>query len=404
MLASGQALAPELADILDLFHRFAGQWYHPPGDAHRRRSTPQRDRVRSDIYSYRPQDIAALRTLLGKIKKARDRKQRQREKLYRIEGAMEADVVYDSEDLIVRHIKNKQASIHYGHDTKWCISMTRDGYFDEYTSHNATFFFFERKTPKRDAFDKVALLLPRNPTGNRRAVGQAFDALDQQIDMFDLAEVHGPRIFDILRDVYERSAQYPGSPMACVYAGTATTEQLHTVFESVVGGQVGDYDVDAVLEAICCNDAAPWSLLEEVVIRARYIALRRRRSVRRYRRLRTSRTQRAARLLRTIHAALVIHPNAPADAREVITKQLRRSHVTLAFIRRVEGERVGVTFELPRAPGRYRRRERFNTPAQLRKRAEMYDSRAARYRKKARTLQRKLTEKARKGAKKKEKR
>ena len=32
MLASGQALAPEVADVLELFHRFAGQCYGGTGD------------------------------------------------------------------------------------------------------------------------------------------------------------------------------------------------------------------------------------------------------------------------------------------------------------------------------------------------------------------------------------
>ena len=91
----------------------------------------------------------------------RTRSVAKREKLYRIEGSVEADVVYDSDDLIVRHIKNKNASMHYGHATKWCISMTQEGYFEDYETHNATFFFFERKKPQGDEFDKACLMIPR---------------------------------------------------------------------------------------------------------------------------------------------------------------------------------------------------------------------------------------------------
>ena len=36
MLAAGQALAPEVADVLDLFHRFAGQWLERTGAQARR--------------------------------------------------------------------------------------------------------------------------------------------------------------------------------------------------------------------------------------------------------------------------------------------------------------------------------------------------------------------------------
>jgi hypothetical protein len=117
MLAAGQALAPEIADVLDLFHQFSGRRLHP-----RRRGTT----IRSDIYTYRPQDFAHLRDSLLKMKRAQDRKRRKRERLYRIEGPIEADVVYDSPDLVVRHIKNKEASCHYGLATKWCIAMRRE--------------------------------------------------------------------------------------------------------------------------------------------------------------------------------------------------------------------------------------------------------------------------------------
>jgi hypothetical protein len=151
MLESGQALAPEIADILDLFHRFNGQWFGPRRRA-RVLETP-RGQIRSDIYTYRPQDLASLRDALLKMQRAQDRKRQSREQLYRIEGAVEADIVYDSADLVVRHIKNKQASIHYGHDTKWCISMKRDDYFEDYEAYNAVFFFFERKAPLGDEFD-----------------------------------------------------------------------------------------------------------------------------------------------------------------------------------------------------------------------------------------------------------
>src|SRR5580693_4013831 len=76
MLASGQALAPEVADVLDLFHQFRGRSLG--GDArHSRREDPSL-RVHPDVHAYRPQDLANLRTLLTKIKRARDKKRRAR--------------------------------------------------------------------------------------------------------------------------------------------------------------------------------------------------------------------------------------------------------------------------------------------------------------------------------------
>src|SRR5258706_2076984 len=252
VLESGQALAPEVADIIELFHRFRGL-------------------VRPDLYTYQPKDLSFLRSRLFKHRRAVDRKRRERERLYRIEGAVEADTVYDSADLIVRHIKNKQASVHYGLGTKWCISMLREGYFEDYETHNATFFFFERKAPVGDDFDKVALVMPRNHADPCRH--EAFTAGDRRIDMINLARVHGPRVFDIFRDVYERSARHPPSTMSQVYAGTATAEQLAAAFAAIAQGHVNPEELGTALQAICCNDAAPQSLLAELLRRATVLSL-----------------------------------------------------------------------------------------------------------------------------------
>ena len=336
ILASDQALAPEVADVLELFHRFAGQRVHI-----QRSSTY----VRPDIYSYRPQDLAGLRDTLNKLQRARDKKQKKRERLYRIEGTMEADVVYDGPDLIVRHIKNKEASVHYGLSTKWCISMLRENYFEDYETHNATFFFLERKTRKGDEFDKVALMMPR--TGEDGFV-EAFTSVDRRVDMMVLARTHGPGIFDIFREIWERSEVYPGSAMACIYNGSATREQIESVVVNL--GKVKPYETDTLIEAICCNDAAPWLLLEEILRRAPALSLdaKKRSGGRRRHR---SRHQSGSGLLRTIEAALLIHPATPAEVREKLGKDLRRRHVNTNEIHRVRNDGpVGVAYEPSGSP------------------------------------------------------
>ena len=351
MLASGQALAPEIADVLDLFHRFAGQRLERTGAqvrrarrAHQRLNYGDSNQVHPDVNTYRPQDFAKLRDLLNKLKRAQDKKRKEREKLYRIEGSVEADVVYDSDDLIVRHIKNKNASIHYGHETKWCISMAREGYFEDYETHNATFFFFERKKPEENEFDKVCLMMPRLESGG--FCGEetaAFNELDQRIDMFALAKVYGPRIFEIFRLVHEASDRYPGSVLFQVLQGTATREQLETVLAGLVKGDFG-YETDGLLEAIVCNDAAPATMLEEILKRGAALSkIGREMVVRRHRRRYLP--DHDAGLTRTIMAALVIHPNTPGELRERLVKDLRRRHVTLSEIRRTTDDgRVGVEY------------------------------------------------------------
>ena len=352
MLASGQALAPEVADVLDLFHRFAGQWLLRTGaQARRQHLSASGSRVHPDINTYRPQDFAKLRELLFKMQRAQDKKRRERERLYKIEGSVEADVVYDSDDLIVRHIKNKNASIHYGHATKWCISMTQEGYFDDYDSHNATFFFFERKVPLGDEFDKACLMLPRSHGESlrfREEGASAFNALDRRVDMFALATAHGLRVFDIFRQVFEASERYPGSVMFCVLAGTATREQLEIVFSDLVKGDLAP-ETDVMLEAIVCNNAASPQMLEKIlkdgVAMSKAAWKRGHRRGRRWRRRRTSQVDHDAELTRVIMAALVIHPATPSELHEKLVKDLRRRHVAIGEIRRtMDDGRVGVEY------------------------------------------------------------
>ena len=370
MLASGQALAPEVADVLDLFHRFAGQLLPVSGAAirQRRRDGLHRvtsgNRVHPDINTYRPQDFAKLRDLLSKMQRAQDKKRREREKLYQIEGSVEADVIYDSDDLIVRHIKNKNASIHYGHDTKWCISMTQEGYFEDYETHNATFFFFERKKPQGNEFDKACLMIPRghgDPLRFRDEGTTAFNALDQRVDMFALAKVHGPRIFDIFRQVHEASERYPGSVLFSAFSGTATLVQLEAVLASLVKGDFG-YETDALLEAIVCNDAVSPEMLEDTLKNVVTISAAAWKAAkgRRFRmRRRTSQASHDAEITRTIMAALVIHPNTPDELREKLKKDLRRRHVTINEIRRTMDEgRVGVAYRKNVRGFKHRRRYR----------------------------------------------
>ena len=379
VLASGQALAPEIADVVELFHRFNGQAFGP-----RRRE----QRIRSDIYTYRPQDLAHLRDNLLKIKRAQDRKLKKRERLYRIEGAIEADVIYDSDDLIVRHIKNKQASVHYGGSTKWCIAMLREGYFEDYETNNATFFFFEYKQPVGDDFDKVAVMMPRS--GESSDMVEAFTALDQRVDMMMLAKKYGTRVFDIFREIYERSASYPGSAMFNVYSGQASQEQLEAAFAGI--SKLPPYEKHRALTAICCNDAAPQTLLKKALTAAR--RLRVKKSKRRRHRREWDWTRDAI-------AAVSIHPNVPVDVREQLTKELVRRHVDVDTIRRREATsgRVELTYEMRngRTIGSRRRARHRRLPpsaAWLRGCAERLARRVVRLRKQAKTAQRREEKRA----------
>ena len=401
VLVSGQALAGEITDVIDLFHKFAPGagligFHHP---RRRRRSKME---LRRDLYSYRPQEFTALRDCLFALRKKQDQTRKKRERLYKLDENVESEVIYADADLIVRHIRNKAASVHYGGSTKWCISMLREQFFEEYDAHNATFFFFERTPAARqsDAYDKVALMLPREGNGyGRPGDAQAFTALDAQIDPWVLAGVYGPKVFDIFKRVQEVSAAWPGSATALVYAGTASAEQIETVFARVVAKKTGVYETSGLLESICCNDAAPWALLERVLLDAKALwgaALARHRQSRgryRRRRHRLSDTARERELARNIEAALAIHPATPADVRVALLKKLCRDHINTESIRRQfdDGriiamyERVGQRFvEFSRhRHARRRRYRRSQTARRLFQLVGIYERLAIRTKKRA---------------------
>ena len=371
ILASGQALAPELADILDLYHAFAGRRDLAIWTGHPVRIDP-------DIHRYAPKDIATLRDSLLRMKRARDKKQKTRERLYRIEGSVDAVAVYDSDDLIVRHIRNKQASCHYGRSTKWCIAMLRAGYFEDYATHNATFFFFERKVPLGDEFDKVALMLTRDIDGR----AETFTATDRQTDMMGLARVYGMRVFAIFARIHEASAAYPGSPFARVYAGTGRAEDIEEVLRHVKTDR-HFLDTEEMLESVACNDATPADVLLAVEKKAQALLGRRK--------WRRSRFRRAGGF--EVLAALFIHPLLPAEAKERIGRALRRRHVPIDAIHRIthHGGRIGVSYEKAGRAwhGRMRRyrRHRLSTPLKLRKHAAVLKRTAARYVRRAKKLE-----------------
>ena len=415
VVASGQALAQEVADVVDLFHKFAGQRY----------AVDNWERIHPDIYSYKPKDLAKLRDALLKFQSAQDAKRKERERLYHIDGDMDVDVVHEDADLIVRHIKNKAASAHYGLGTKWCISMLREGHFENYEVNNATFFFFERKVPKGDDYDKMALMAPRGGEGSEIQRIGTFTSADEHVDIMKMAKVHGTRVFDIFRQVYERSEKYPGSAMYMVASGAANEEQLRQTLAYVTDTEsVSSRVVQMMLESICCNDAAPWSMLEDIVKRAKSIATAAwKRSLsshdgpfgyyRRGRRRRPSGPRERARakkfrdrsmrqLTTTLAAAIAIHPNTPSDVREKVVAGLRRKRIKVDAIVRSPGEEghIGVQFNDPDGPrfkGRTRRhrRSRFGrhgltTVKQVLKRVDVLKRRAANFRKKAKTLIRKI--------------
>ncbi len=108
---------------------------------------------------------------------------------------------------------------------------------------------------------------------------------------------------------------------------------------------MGWYETESILEAICCNDAAPQDLLEEILRRgpALVMASSKRGRGRRRRRHRGRDTNTVT---RTLMAALAIHPQMPPEAREKLAKELGRRRIKVSEIHRTMASgRIGVVYQ-----------------------------------------------------------
>jgi hypothetical protein len=164
ILSAKQALAPEIADVIDLFDRYSVNL------------------KKKDVNSYSAQEFTKLRDDLFDLAKRKSKKKEKTKEKYEVEGC-EADVVYEDDEHRVLHIKNKAASVHYGLGTKWCITMKNQHYFEDYDKNNTVFFFILNKSKLReDPTYKIAVSIPRDHDNNLETDEiQFWNALDADI-------------------------------------------------------------------------------------------------------------------------------------------------------------------------------------------------------------------------------
>ena len=87
-----------------------------------------------------------------------------------------AEKVFENDKATVYRITTWEASCLYGRGTKWCISAEKESHhFYDYFMRNAIYFVI-RKQPKRDNYDKIAILVDKS--GKK----MYWDAKDTQID------------------------------------------------------------------------------------------------------------------------------------------------------------------------------------------------------------------------------
>jgi hypothetical protein len=167
-LASGQALENEIADVIDLFHRF-------------------RDRLdNKDINSYKFTELRDMlfdmRDFGGKSKNQEKKWLKEEMKKVQLSGA---EKLYEDDQCDVIYVPDKATACVYGSGTKWCITMENERYYEDYANNNVVFYYIIRKDlPADDPMAKVAFACQRDENNNvftKRGGIQVFDATDTQV-------------------------------------------------------------------------------------------------------------------------------------------------------------------------------------------------------------------------------
>ena len=109
---------------------------------------------------------------------------------------LEADVLYNSDGLLIMIPKSHRASCYYGAGTKWCTTNKEsDNYFKNYTDKGTLFYIINKKEPETNPWYKTAILIEK---GNGNV--QAYDAPDHPTNINVASQNLGGN-WEIVRDV-----------------------------------------------------------------------------------------------------------------------------------------------------------------------------------------------------------
>jgi len=99
---------------------------------------------KKDINQYKPEEFITLRDMLAEIAheviKTKDVKDESLKKLERDYAEAGSEVIYKSDKFIIRLMKNKIASCHFGAGYPWCISNKNQTMWEQYEAENRIFF------------------------------------------------------------------------------------------------------------------------------------------------------------------------------------------------------------------------------------------------------------------------
>lgn len=204
ILQSGQAMEDEIVDVVKLFDRFG-------------RNLPKKD-----IYQYQVSDFTKLRDDLFQIT-PKNQKHDKTVQVNEEEIACGTQDVYSKNNIVVKLIANKAASVHYGQGTRWCIRLQDRGYYENYAMNNVVFFFiFNRNIPNLNPLHKIAVAFLRDSDNVIKEINY-YDANDKIISVSDVVQSTSSDIIPILTPIAQN---FPKSILAKISSGEANHKEI----------------------------------------------------------------------------------------------------------------------------------------------------------------------------------
>jgi len=99
----------------------------------------------------------------------------------------QAEKLYEDDQYVLIRPDSKDACVYYGRDTKWCITMKNESFYERYAGSNVIFYFLINRNKSRDALSKIAFAIQRG-VDNSIVNIDIFNAHDQEIMDKDVSE------------------------------------------------------------------------------------------------------------------------------------------------------------------------------------------------------------------------
>lgn len=204
------------------------------------------DRLKSrldkkDVNQYKITDFNNLRDRLFYLDKDRQEKEdksievKERNEIINKLPPGKYDTIYKSDKFRVVHVQNKSSAVHYGEDTKWCISEAKAHHFEDYDSNNTLIFMILTKgviDPRENTKEKISLSVQRG-INNEILEEKWWLADDENVDQSVVKDYVGNEFDKIYSRMMSVAKSYPKSVLAKLVSGEIVGEEAKREFDKL---------------------------------------------------------------------------------------------------------------------------------------------------------------------------